>query len=145
MRVVRRKIGEATLVRKPSWPKFKFLGTGPKLKGDFPHLGFGWELDFYDFLHRWNGGVPLADSFKVKSWRGDDTVARVRHFYGISEDRSDERDLRNAVYFNWDSLPRAAIPMAPELGDSPRLVDQKTRGLSLKKRGDCPRFLDKGK
>ena len=109
---VRRKIGEATLVRKPSWPKFKFLGTGPKLKGDFPNLGFGWELDFYDFLHRWNGGVPLADSFKVKSWRGDDTVARVRHFYGISEDRSDERDLRNAVYFNWDSLPRAAIPIA---------------------------------
>jgi hypothetical protein len=100
------------LVRKPSWPKFKFLESGPKLKGEFPHVGFGWELDFYDFLHRWNGGVPLADSFKVKSWRGDDTVARVKYFYGLSEDRSSKRDLRNAVYFDWDSLPRAALPIA---------------------------------
>ncbi|MGN6543794.1 MAG: hypothetical protein ACTHK7_02010 [Aureliella sp.] len=99
-------------VRKVAWPKFKFLETGPKLKGPFPSLGFGWELDYYHFLHRWNGGVPLADSFKVKSWRGEDTVARVRYFYGISQDRADGRDLRDAVYFDWDALPRGALPIA---------------------------------
>jgi hypothetical protein len=69
-------------------------------------------MDYYDFLHRWNGGVPLADSFKVKSWSGSDTVARVKYFYGLSEDRSSSRDFRNAVYFDWDSLPRGALPIA---------------------------------
>lgn len=102
----------ASSVRKVAWPKFKFLETGPKLKGPFPELGFGWELDYYHFLHRWNGGVPLADSFKVKSERGEDTVARVRYFYGFSQGQIDERDLRNAVYRDWGALPRGALPIA---------------------------------
>ncbi len=99
-------------MKKPAWPKIRFREKGrPKPSGGVGYPGFGWELHFYDFLQRWNGGVPLLDSFKVKNCHDQYTVARVKYFFGIS-DRDDERDLRNVVYYSWNDLPRGAIPIA---------------------------------
>jgi hypothetical protein len=100
------------LAKKINWPKLKFLEKGLKVPaGGFDRLGFGWELHYYDFLHRWNGGVPSPDCFKVKNWNGEPTIARVRHFHGIDPEHAD-RDLRHAVYHTWNDLPRGSLPIA---------------------------------
>lgn len=101
------------MAKKSTWPKIKFHEKGPKVPvGGFDGLGFGLELDYYGFLHRWNGGVPSPDCFKVKSWDDEYTVAKVEYFHGIYHDNPDYRDLRHAVYHTWNYLPRGALPIA---------------------------------
>jgi len=80
--------------------------------GGFHRLGFGWELHYYDFLQRWNGGIPSPDCFKVQNWNDEGTVARVEYFHGIYDDGTDHRDLRHSVYHTWNDLPRGALPIA---------------------------------
>ena len=100
------------MVKKPSWPRMKFREKGPpKPDGGIPYLGFLRELHFFDFLHRWNGGVPLLDCFKVERRDGEFVVARIKYFFSIS-DRHHQTDLRDAVFGCWEDLPRAAIPIA---------------------------------
>jgi len=101
------------MAKKTQWPKIKWREKGPKIAaGGYHRLGFGWELHYYDFLHRWNGGIPSPDRFKVKNWSDEYTVARVECFLGIYDDGTDNRDLRHAVYHTWNDLPRGALPIA---------------------------------
>jgi hypothetical protein len=111
---------KTTLAKKTTWPKINFREKGPKVPaGGFQKLGFGWELHYYDFLRRWNGGVPSPDCFKVENWDDEYTVARVKYFHGIYDESADYRDLRHAVYHTWDYLPRGTIPIAAvEIEDS---------------------------
>ena len=101
------------MAKETQWPKIKYLDKGPDIAaGGFDRLGFGWELHYFDFLHRWNGGAPNPDCFKVKNWSDELTVARVKYFHGIYDDCSDHRDLRHTVYHTWNELPRGALPIA---------------------------------
>ncbi len=101
------------MTKKASWPKIKFLDKGPKVPaGRFQRLGFGWELHYYDFLHRWNGGIPDPGCFQVKLFNEEPAVAKVKYFHGIYDDRPDHRDLRHTVYHTWNELPRGALPIA---------------------------------
>ena len=101
------------MAKKVAWPKIKFREKGPKVPaGGFGYLGFGWELHYYDFLHRWNGGVPEPDCFQIKGLDNGPAVARVKYFHGIYDDRLDKRDLRLAVYNTWNDLPRGSLPIA---------------------------------
>ncbi len=101
------------MANKTQWPKIKWREKGPKIAaGGYNRLGFGWELQYFDFLHRWNGGIPNPDCFKVKNWRDEFTIARVEYFYGVYDNGTDHRDLRNAVYHTWNELPRGALPIA---------------------------------
>ena len=99
--------------KKTSWPKIQWREKGPRVAaGGYEKLGFGWELHYYDFLHRWNGGVPNPNCFKVRNWNGEHVVARVEYFHGIYDKDADHRDLRHAVYHTRDDLPRGALPIA---------------------------------
>ena len=99
--------------KKKSWPKVKYNDKGPKVPpGTFQKLGFGWELDYYDFLHRYNGGRPTPNCFEVKLYGEELAVAKVNFFLGIYEDIGHERDLRSFVYRHWNDLPRGALPIA---------------------------------
>lgn len=99
--------------QKTQWPKVKWREKGPKIPaGGYHGLGFGWELHYYDFLHRWNGGIPSPDCFKVKKWSDEYSLARVQYFHGIYNDGTAYRDLRRAVYHTWNYLPRGSLPIA---------------------------------
>lgn len=100
------------MTKKTSWPKIKFREKGPKIPPDsLGYLGFGWELHYHDFLHRWNGGIPEPDCFQIKGLDGKPAVARIKYFHGIYGEL-DERDLRMAVYDSWNDLPRGSLPIA---------------------------------
>src|SRR5690606_42072487 len=62
------------------WPAGNFISKrvkAPAGLGDA--LNFGWELDYYEFLHKWNGGVPLLESLKITDPAGDANVRSEEH------------------------------------------------------------------
>jgi hypothetical protein len=66
-------------------------------------LGFGWELDYFEFLRKQDGGTPLLDAFRL-TYHGKKTVGRVRRFYGRAE-------ICSSTLSTWDFLPRGALPI----------------------------------
>lgn len=95
-----------------SWPRINFSNRGKKLSPQAvravdPCRG----LHYFEFLKRCNGGTPTENCFKVLDVFGNPTIAEVKFFYGMTEDGGG-RDIRNAVYWYWDYLPRRALPMA---------------------------------
>ncbi len=68
-------------------------------------------LDYFEFLKQWNGGTPNENCFKVLNAFGNPTIAEVKAFFGVKEDFG-AGDLRNAVYWYWDYLPRCSLPIA---------------------------------
>ena len=98
------------MAKKLAFPKIKFHNSGQKTDGG--GLGFGWELEYYHFLQRWNGGVPTPNCFKTKTFNDEFTVAAVKRFYGVHNEKASPHDLRQVVYQTWNDLPRGSIPIA---------------------------------
>lgn len=90
--------------KRPKWPSTKFLRRRQTENDDQqPYLGFGWELDYFEFLQKRDGGLPQLDAFPIH-YEGRKRAARVRSFYG-------RQDLCNSVVVHWDSLPRGCLPI----------------------------------
>ncbi|MFO0943209.1 MAG: hypothetical protein U0930_20940 [Pirellulales bacterium] len=95
-----------------SWPKIAMSNCGKKLSTkELQAVDPCRGLDYFEFLKRWNGGTPKDNWFKVLDVFGKPTLAEVKTFFGVNEDL-DSNDLRSAVYWNWDYLPRGTLPIA---------------------------------
>ena len=101
------------MAKKNQMPTIKWREKAPKVAAsDLDGFGFPAKFHYRDFLHRWNGGTPSSNWFKVKNWNDEETVARVEYFHGLYDNWTDPRDLRFNLYHTRDDLPRGAIPIA---------------------------------
>ncbi len=91
--------------KRPKWPALKFLpeSNQPPFEFNLHCLGFGQELDYFWFLQKWDGGIPLKDAFPVH-YQGRRMVGRVRSFYST-------REVATTILSSWDLLPRGAVPI----------------------------------
>ena len=110
------------MVKRASWPNVKFVDSGKNLSVEvLAALEPLRNVDYLEFLQKWNGGTPAENCFKVTDASGSPTVAEVTQFFGIT-DHFDPSDVRNAVFRYWDYLPRMSLPIAQvAIGDESNL------------------------